>query len=52
MLPSAQVVDLSRWQFGLTASYHFLFAPLTIGLAWILLVMETTYIITGKEIYN
>lgn len=52
MLPSATAVELARWQFGLTASYHFLFAPLTIGLSWILVVMETCYIITGKVIYR
>lgn len=52
MIPSASAVELSRWQFGLTASYHFLFAPLTIGLSWILLIMETCYIITHKQIYK
>ena len=28
------VIDLSRWQFALTALYHFLFVPLTLGLSW------------------
>lgn len=27
------VVDISRWQFGITTVYHFIFVPLTIGLA-------------------
>lgn len=52
MIPSADLVDISRWQFGLTASYHFLFVPLTLGLSWILLIMETVYIITGKQVYK
>ncbi len=38
MLPSAEVVDLSRLQFGATALYHFLFVPLTLGLSWILFI--------------
>lgn len=46
------MVDLSRLQFGLTAMYHFLFVPLTLGLAWILVIMESVYVITGKEIYK
>ena len=31
------VIDLSRWQFALTALYHFLFVPLTLGLIFLLL---------------
>ena len=45
------VVDLSRLQFALTAMYHFLFVPLTIGLAFMLAIMESVYVMTGKEIY-
>ena len=45
-------VDLSRWQFALTAMYHFIFVPLTLGLAWILFIMESVYVMTGKEIYK
>ncbi len=30
------VIDLSRWQFALTALYHFLFVPLTLGLIFLL----------------
>jgi cytochrome d ubiquinol oxidase subunit I len=52
MLPAASVVELSRWQFGLTASFHFLFVPLTLGLTWLLVIMETAFLITGKEIYK
>lgn len=37
------VVDWSRWQFALTAIYHWLFVPLTLGLALIVAIMETIY---------
>lgn len=46
------VVELSRWQFALTAMYHFLFVPLTLGMTFILAIMESTYVMTGKEIYK
>lgn len=46
------VVNLSRFQFALTALYHFMFVPLTLGLTFILAAMETAYVITGKEIYK
>src|SRR5690606_26923436 len=35
-----------------TAMYHFIFVPLTRSLAFILAIMETTYVISGKEIYQ
>ncbi len=46
------LVDLSRWQFAITALYHFLFVPLTIGMTWILVIMESVYVMTGREIYR
>ncbi|MEN8174138.1 MAG: cytochrome ubiquinol oxidase subunit I [Pseudomonadota bacterium] len=46
------MVDLSRWQFAITALYHFLFVPLTLGLTWILVIMESVYVMTGKEVYR
>lgn len=46
------VVELSRFQFALTALYHFIFVPLTLGLAFILAIMESVYVLTGKEIYK
>ena len=46
------IVDLSRFQFAMTAMYHFLFVPLTLGLSWILLIMESLYVMTSKEIYK
>ena len=45
-------VELSRLQFALTALYHFLFVPLTLGLSFVLVVMETLYVTTGKEVYK
>ena len=45
-------VELSRWQFASTALYHFLFVPLTLGLSWLLVIMETVYVMSGKEIYK
>lgn len=47
-----QVVDLSRLQFALTALYHFMFVPLTLGLTFMLAAMETVYVVTGRKIYR
>ena len=49
---SEQLVDLSRLQFAATAMYHFLFVPLTIGMTWILVIMESVYVMTGLPIYK
>ncbi len=49
---SDTVVELSRWQFAITSLYHFLFVPLTIGLSFILAIMESTYVMTGRVIYK
>ncbi len=46
------IVDLSRFQFALTALYHFLFVPLTLGLAVLLAIMETVYVMTGRPIWR
>jgi cytochrome d ubiquinol oxidase subunit I len=46
------VVELSRLQFAATALYHYLFVPLTLGMTFMLAVMETVYVITGKKIYR
>jgi cytochrome d ubiquinol oxidase subunit I len=47
-----EVVDLSRLQFAITALFHFLFVPLTMGLSFILAIMESVYVMTGKQIYK
>ena len=41
-------VDWARAQFALTALYHFLFVPLTLGLSFIVAIMETIYVKTGN----
>ena len=46
------VVDMSRLQFALTALYHFLFVPLTIGLSFMLVIMESIYVMTGKPVWR
>ncbi|ALN55997.1 cytochrome d ubiquinol oxidase, subunit I [Lysobacter enzymogenes] len=51
-MPDLYVVDLSRLQFALTALYHFLFVPLTIGLALIMAIMESVYVMSGRVIWK
>ena len=46
------IVSLSRLQFALTALYHFLFVPLTLGLSILLAIMETIYVMTGRVIWR
>jgi cytochrome bd ubiquinol oxidase subunit I len=46
------VVTLSRLQFALTAMYHFLFVPLTLGLSMLLVIMESVYVMTGRDIWK
>ncbi|MBD5356228.1 MAG: cytochrome ubiquinol oxidase subunit I [Bacteroides sp.] len=43
------VVDWSRWQFALTAIYHWLFVPLTLGLSLMVAIMESLYLKTKSE---
>src|SRR5262245_42535611 len=52
MLPDLELVNVSRLQFAVTALYHFLFVPLTLGLSWILVIMESVYVMTGRQIYK
>jgi cytochrome d ubiquinol oxidase subunit I len=42
-------LDLARWQFGITTVYHFLFVPLTIGLAPMVASMQTAWHRTGDD---
>jgi cytochrome bd ubiquinol oxidase subunit I len=42
-------LDLARWQFGVTTVYHFIFVPLTIGLAPLVAIMQTAWVRTGNE---
>jgi len=45
-------VALSRSQFAATALFHFLFVPLTLGITWLLFIMEAAYVMTGNETYR
>ncbi len=49
---SETVLELSRWQFALTAMCHFLFIPLSLGLSLLLAMMETCYVVTGQPLYK
>jgi cytochrome d ubiquinol oxidase subunit I len=44
--------SLARLQFAMTALYHFLFVPLTLGLSFLLAIMESAYVMTGREIWR
>ncbi|MPZ80744.1 MAG: cytochrome ubiquinol oxidase subunit I [Actinophytocola sp.] len=45
------VLDLARWQFGITTVYHFLMVPLTIGLSLLVAGMQTVWVRTGNPRY-
>src|SRR6266487_5870603 len=44
-------LDLARWQFALTSIYHFLFVPVTIGLAFLTALLQTSWHRTGRAEY-
>lgn len=44
-------LSLARWQFGLTTLYHFIFVPLTIGMALLVSILQTAWVRTGKAKY-
>lgn len=46
------VVNLSRFQFAATALYHFIFVPLTLGLSFLVAIMESVYVMTGRAIWK
>lgn len=45
-------LTLSRWQFGLTIGFHYLFPVLSIGLGFLLVIMEGMYLKTGRDLYQ
>lgn len=49
LLNELSALDLSRWQFGLTTVYHFLFVPLTIGMVLLVAIMQTIWYKTDNE---
>jgi cytochrome d ubiquinol oxidase subunit I len=46
------LLELSRWQFAITAMYHFLFVPLTLGLSILIAIMESVFVMTGRAIWR
>ena len=48
-LLDVSLVNWSRGQFALTAMYHWIFVPLTLGLGIVMAIMETLYYKTGKD---
>lgn len=42
-------LDLARWQFGITTVYHFLFVPITLGLSFLVAIMQTAWVRTGND---
>ena len=48
---ASTALELARWQFGVTTVYHFLFVPVTIGMAWFVAGMQTAWHRTGNERY-
>ncbi|PWR02048.1 cytochrome bd-I ubiquinol oxidase subunit CydA [Meridianimarinicoccus roseus] len=46
------LIELSRLQFAMTAMYHFLFVPLTLGLSILVAIMETVYVMTNRPIWR
>ncbi len=47
-----ELLEIARWQFGITTVYHFLFVPLTMGLAGLTAVLHTFYYRTNSEHYK
>lgn len=49
---SDSLIDWSRAQFALTAMYHWIFVPLTLGLGFIVAIMETKFVLNGSEYWK
>jgi cytochrome bd-type quinol oxidase subunit 1 len=45
------VLELSRWQFGITTVYHFIFVPLTLSLSYLVAVMQTLWRVKKDDVY-
>src|SRR5450432_1844948 len=48
----SSLLELSRLQFAITAMYHFLFVPLTLGLSVLLAIMESVFVMTGRTVWR
>ncbi|EUJ30937.1 cytochrome bd ubiquinol oxidase subunit I [Listeria floridensis FSL S10-1187] len=46
------ILFLARFQFASTTIFHFLFVPLSIGLVFMVALMQTLYVVKGKDIYK
>ncbi len=46
-----EALDIARWQFGITTVYHFFFVPVTIGLVFLVAMLQTAWHRTGNEKY-
>lgn len=51
-MTDSSLLDLSRWQFAITALYHFLFVPLTLGLSVLVAIMESVFVMTGRTVWR
>jgi cytochrome d ubiquinol oxidase subunit I len=51
-MTQSTLLELSRWQFAVTAMYHFLFVPLTLGLSILVAIMESVFVMTGRVIWR
>lgn len=51
MIEALDALTLARWQFGLTTLYHFIFVPLTIGLALLVAILQTMWVRTNQTKY-
>jgi cytochrome d ubiquinol oxidase subunit I len=49
---TSTLLELSRWQFAVTAMFHFLFVPLTLGLSLLVAIMESVFVMTGRVIWR
>ena len=52
MMIDPGLVELSRLQFAMTAMYHFLFVPLTLGLSFMIAIMESVYVMTNRQVWR
>ncbi|MFD1672401.1 cytochrome ubiquinol oxidase subunit I [Agrilactobacillus yilanensis] len=51
-LMSIGVLSLARWQFAMTTVFHFFFVPFSIGMAFVVALMETMYVVKKNEVYK
>ncbi|MEC3465229.1 cytochrome ubiquinol oxidase subunit I, partial [Bacillus thuringiensis] len=47
-----ETLELARIQFASTTIFHYFFVPLSIGLAFIIAIMQTLYVVKGQEVYK